>query len=81
MKFLHNKSSFEERKEFDLNKSKICASQGITLIQVPYWWDRQFESIAATIYNLRPDLFREPAISKPIPANPPASSPQELTSN
>jgi hypothetical protein len=34
---------------------------------VPYWWDRKIESLAATIYSHRPDLFAEPPAGTPIP--------------
>jgi hypothetical protein len=40
---------------------------GITLIPVPYWWDHKLESLNATIYKYRPDLFTVPPTEKPIP--------------
>jgi hypothetical protein len=45
---------------------------GISLIGVPYWWDRKYESLAATIYTQRPDYFLDPPLGKPIPALPPS---------
>ena len=44
---------------------------GITLIQVPYWWDFSVESLAATIYLERPTLIRDTPHSQPIPKVPP----------
>ena len=43
---------------------------GITLITVPYWWDRKISSFAATIYTKRPELFSIPPLGKPIPTTP-----------
>jgi len=30
------------------------------LIEVPHWWDRTKESLAATIQKVRPELFPDP---------------------
>ncbi len=30
---------------------------GITLIEVPYWWNKKFESLKVIIYEQRPDLL------------------------
>jgi hypothetical protein len=44
------------------------------LIEIPYWWDRKYESLAATVYNQRPDLFTEhPKAGSPIPLTPPST--------
>jgi hypothetical protein len=40
------------------------------LIEVPYWWDRTFDSLAATVYSQRPDLFTEKPNGIPIPTSP-----------
>ena len=34
---------------------------------MPHWWDRKLSSLAATVYNARPDLFDEKPQGKPIP--------------
>jgi hypothetical protein len=54
-------------------KRAACARAGITLIEVPYWWDHHSASIAATIRMLRPDIsFRQGTIfGDPIPATAP----------
>jgi hypothetical protein len=43
---------------------------GVTFIEIPYWWDRKLESLAATIYTYRPDLFPQVPTGKPIPPSP-----------
>lgn len=43
--------------ERDQEKSALCESRGITLIPIPYWWDGNKESLAATLYKARPDVF------------------------
>ena len=90
MKFLHNVSSFEERKQLDQQKSQLCKEKGtkmlvfvifnvpigITLVEVPYWWDRKFESLQATIFSQRPDLFKNPPVKTPIPVTKPTATPK-----
>ncbi len=41
----------------DEEKRKACICKGITLIEIPYWWDEEIESLRATIHNKRPDLI------------------------
>ena len=48
--------------------------KGITLIEVPYWWDKKISSLAATVYNQRPELFKEKPLGTPIPFNPPSDT-------
>ena len=43
------------------------------MIRVPYWWDRKQSSLAATIYNARPDLFKVKPEGKAIPESDSAS--------
>lgn len=59
----------------DEEKAKKCQREGITMIIIPYWWDRSKESIKATIHLQRPDLIPhlEPN-SVPIPSSPPSKS-------
>jgi hypothetical protein len=47
------------------------------LIEVPYWWDRRYESLEATIYAQRPDLFEKKPKENPIPSSP--TTVQKLT--
>ncbi len=55
-----------------LTSNKILTIKGITLIEVPYWWDRKYESLEATIYKQRPELLKDRKITEqPIPSDPP----------
>jgi DNA ligase-1 len=47
------------RLERDEEKEAACKAKGITLITVPFWWDREHDSLAATIFEKRPDLKNE----------------------
>ena len=53
--------------ERDMEKRKACQQKGITLIEIPYWWDFELESLKATIHSFRPDLLSKPAKGAPIP--------------
>jgi ATP-dependent DNA ligase len=80
----HGTNALEEDKQRDAHKSAFCKQLGmknsvfsliligITLIEVPYWWDRKYESLEATIYSQRPELFTELPIGKPIPLTRPS---------
>jgi len=58
--------SLQFQKMRDKEKREKCERSGITLIEVPYWWDGKKESLMATINKKRPELF--PSIkSSPIP--------------
>ena len=45
---------------------------------MPYWWNRKADSLAATIYRARPDVFASKPEAFPIPYNPPSKN--EVTS-
>jgi hypothetical protein len=41
---------------------------GITLIPIPFWWDKSPQSLAATIRSIRPDInFTNTSLGSPIP--------------
>jgi len=62
-------------KSRDLEKKLKCISAGITLIEVPYWWNRTKESLAATIKSMRSDLLENFQTSEPpIPTYAPSQS-------
>jgi hypothetical protein len=77
--------SVEERKLRDNLKAQICKNHGntlilidfltfylgVTLIEVPYWWDRKKASLEATIHSHRPDLFSQSPPGKEIAVTPP----------
>ncbi len=56
--------------ERDLQKRESCSIKGITLIEIPYWWDLSEQSLSATIYQCRPDLIQKPFNAQPIPIEP-----------
>jgi len=45
------------RQQRDEEKRKACKNAGITLLEVPYWWQHDKESIVAAIFKLRPEVF------------------------
>lgn len=42
-----------------MDKRELCKQVGIRLVEVPYWWDRQEESLKSTIVLQNPDLLNE----------------------
>jgi hypothetical protein len=46
----------ETRQRIDQAKRNFAAQCGITLISVPFWWDKSSNSLAATIEYFRPDI-------------------------
>jgi hypothetical protein len=53
----------------DMEKREACKLEGITLIDVPFWWDGQKSSLEATIHMARPDVVRS-TDGVTIPVNP-----------
>jgi hypothetical protein len=54
----------------DQRKLAFCGSKGITLIEVPYWWDQSAASLAGTIRESRTELLDQWSDAKPIPTSP-----------
>lgn len=46
-----------KQKQQDVEKKNRCLELGISLVQIPYWWDLQKSSLAATIRETRKDLL------------------------
>ena len=44
-----------QQRQLDKEKKEICFENGITLIEIPYWWDKQLSSLIATIHQQRKD--------------------------
>jgi hypothetical protein len=60
------------RQRADKIKHSFATSIGITLISVPYWWDKSPNSLAATIQYYRPDItISVPSKTLPIPSHMP----------
>jgi hypothetical protein len=52
----------------DRAKRKFASQFGITVISIPFWWDRSSESLASTIEYYRPDInFQRKKKVQPIP--------------
>ncbi len=48
----------EDLKKRDHAKKLACSSVNITLIEIPYWWDRNLNSLKATIHFFRPGMYK-----------------------
>jgi len=44
----------------------MCNEIGITLVQIPYWWDETIGSLSSTLHQYLPDVFPQ-TVSPPIP--------------
>jgi hypothetical protein len=62
-----------KRQQNDAVKKEFAHRTGITLIPIPFWWNKSVESLTATIRTHRPDLLqyisasKDQAISTSIP--------------
>jgi hypothetical protein len=52
----------------DEEKVELAKAKGVTIVGIPYWWNRSSESLAATISKLRPDLINHAPDATPIPS-------------
>lgn len=55
-KTLYFSGDQSQQRKRDEEKWNACKKAGITLVEVPYWWDCSIASLAATISNARPEL-------------------------
>eukprot|EP01118_Nematostelium_gracile_P001357 TRINITY_DN11397_c0_g1_i1.p1 TRINITY_DN11397_c0_g1~~TRINITY_DN11397_c0_g1_i1.p1 ORF type:complete len:331 (-),score=79.96 TRINITY_DN11397_c0_g1_i1:3-995(-) len=46
------------REKLDQEKRQLCSTLSITLIEIPYWWDSQIDSLKQTIRKYREDLLQ-----------------------
>ncbi len=67
MHFLFGSPSDQQQR--DAEKRQQCRKLGISLIEVPYWWDKNKASLVATIHHVRPDTVPMPTNAVPIPAS------------
>jgi hypothetical protein len=72
--FVNNRISARFYKVRDQEKADACRRGDITLIVVPYWWNRSIHSLRATIKKARPELIPQevdaPVISQTRPTKP-----------
>lgn len=66
-------ASLKSQHRRDEEKRAACEKLNITLIPIPYWWDRTPATLAATIRHYRPDITLSSSIvpSERIPDLPP----------
>lgn len=63
-----------EQRLRDDEKRRFCQKAGISLIEIPYWWDQHKSSLLATIHKFRPDLVPAPGFGTPIPNTVPTTT-------
>lgn len=60
----HTLAEYQSR---DAEKHRQAKEKGLTIINVPFWWDWNPESLIATIKHKRPDLLKHlPSTTEPI---------------
>ena len=47
----------------------LTGQNDITLIAVPYWWDRKTDTLAATVHQAEGNLISPPPGAEPIPSS------------
>lgn len=55
-------SALATQQKKDEEKRQMCKQLGITLIEIPYWWDMSTNQIIATINRHRPDIHLPPVM-------------------
>jgi hypothetical protein len=60
LKVLKEKKIYSDSLIIDAEKMEACRDAGITLIEIPYWWDQSIGSLHATIYKYRPEIISHP---------------------
>jgi hypothetical protein len=63
--------SSKDLSQRDQDKRTAARQAGITLIEIPYWWDQRLATLQATIHKIRPDLIPNPGLASPIPTEEP----------
>ena len=52
--------------------SVLTVNIGITLVQIPYWWNKKRSSLEATLHQVRPELVPGNPTADPVPSTPPS---------
>eukprot|EP00026_Physarum_polycephalum_P002917 Phypoly_transcript_02926.p1 GENE.Phypoly_transcript_02926~~Phypoly_transcript_02926.p1 ORF type:complete len:773 (+),score=149.17 Phypoly_transcript_02926:98-2416(+) len=60
-------STLAEYQKRDIVKMKVSHEKGITIINIPFWWDWNTSSLIATIKHKRPDLLKTTKVEKNVP--------------
>lgn len=71
--FHHYYGSSDDQMLRDVHKRLACEKAGITLIEIPFWWDQKISSLQATVHKFRPDLVQGNS-GIPIPIEMPKSA-------
>jgi hypothetical protein len=50
----------------DAEKRSFCSKLGVTLIEVPFWWDKSKEQLESAIARVRPDIIQHVVKGKPF---------------
>ncbi len=58
------KVSFEQCKRGDIFKQSLSKACGITLLIIPFWWNKSIHSFAHELYANRPDIEVPPSLLK-----------------
>jgi hypothetical protein len=72
----HTYGSASKRQQNDIKKMKFAKEFGITVIPVPFWWNKSSASLVSTIRSHRPELLPTHQTMKPIPLNMPETIPR-----
>jgi hypothetical protein len=66
-------SSTATRQQNDRLKKLVSQANGITLIEIPFWWDRTRDSLISTIHFYRPDIQLPPSSAPRIQSEMPSN--------
>lgn len=50
------RGSLHSQQQRDAEKKEICRNFGISLVEIPYWWDNSLETLITSIQKVRPDI-------------------------
>ena len=73
--FAGDTSIFQKR---DQSKRKFASQFGLTVISIPFWWDRSSSSLISTIQYYRPDIHIRDVDVSPISLELPAKYKKRL---
>jgi hypothetical protein len=63
-----NESNLERTQMRDKEKKQKCNEKGITLVVIPFWWNKAISSLKATIHQTKQGLVNDvPIGASPIP--------------